>query len=235
MRHRYLSFLFLMALGAFTAPGAVQERLLSVALTGSYTTSSKTFFHPDDPDEFLRGQYFPIDHIAGVGIDVRRTFSPGTIALGLSVELLDRLSSITVPLGGVAVHVEDGYRAIPIELSGYCFLPVGTREFRLYMGGGAGVYLGERRYAYAGVRSAVKERGVTGGIHVLTGVEWRLSDLLSLRSEVRFRNVQLSSVNVFRGGVAIVDGTTVPLPVVPLSSRISIDGMNLAASLAFHW
>ncbi len=235
MRYLRQSLLFLMALGAFTAPGAAQDRLMSVALTGSFTTSSKTFFHPDDPDEFLRGQYFPIDNIAGIGIDIRRLFVPGTISLGVSAEYLGRLTSLTVPVNGVVVDVQDGFRAVPIELTGYCFLPVGTSTFRLYMGGGAGVYLGERRYAYAGVPSEVTERGVTGGIHVLTGFDWNLSEIVSFRSEVRFRNVQLSSVNEFHGTVAYVRGVAVPLPQLPLTSRINIDGLNLTAGLAFHW
>jgi opacity protein-like surface antigen len=225
----------LLALGAFAAPGAAQDRPMSIALTGSYTTSSKIFFHPNEPDVFLAGQYSPIDHVAGLGIDVRRAFAPGTIALGLSAEYIDRKASSSVPVNGVEVPVEDGFRAFPVELTGYCILPVGTAWLQVYMGGGGGLYFGERRYVYAGVPSRVDERSATAGIHVLGGLDWKLTELLSLRTEVRFRDVQLSTVNRFAAASATVPGGTVPLPQDPLVSRVNIDGMSLSAGLAYHW
>jgi opacity protein-like surface antigen len=208
---------------------------MSIALTGSYTTSSKIFFHPNEPDEFLAGQYSPIDHVAGIGVDLRRAFSPGSIALGVSAEYIDRRTSSSVPVNGLEVPVEDGFRAFPIELTGYCILPIGTSWLQVYMGGGAGLYLGQRRYVYAGVPSRIEERSATAGIHVLGGLDWKLSAVLSLRTEVRFRDVQLSTVNRFTAASATVSGTSVPLPQEPLVSRVNIDGMSLSTGLAFHW
>src|SRR5512147_1984988 len=134
----FCAAIVLMVLGAATATSTAQDRLLSVSFTGSYTTSSKIFYRPDDADEFRRSQYFPLDDIGGIGIDIRRTFPPGTIQAGLSAEFLARSTSTEIPYGSAAVPAEDGFLAVPVELTGYFFIPVGTEEFRVYMGGGAG-------------------------------------------------------------------------------------------------
>jgi hypothetical protein len=231
----FSTVLVLMVFGALTAPGTAQDRPYSVSLTGSYTTSSKIFYRPADPDEFLRGQFFPLDNIAGIGIDLRRTFPPGTIQIGLSAEILQRRTTSEIPVGGVQVPAEDGFIAIPVELTGYFFIPVGTEEFRVFMGGGAGLYLGQRRYALGGIPAETTERGAGGGIHVTSGVEWRCSGALSVRGEIKFRDVQFETTNRFQPSTVVYSGTTVTLPGEPFASRINIDGMRLSAGIAVHF
>jgi hypothetical protein len=208
--------------------------MVSLALTGSYTTSSKTFYRPNDADELLRSQFFPLDHIAGIGVDLRRTLPGGSIQIGLAAEVIARRSTTEVPYGSLAVPVEDGFTALPVELTGYFFIPIGTAELRVYMGGGGGLYFGQRHYAYGGIPAETTERSPGAGIHVLAGTDWRLSERLSLRGEIKFRDVQFETVNRFRRATAIYGGTVLALPVEPLDSRINIDGMHLSAGLALH-
>ena len=227
--------LILMALGAFTAPSAAQERPTSLSLFGSYTTSSKVFYRTADPDEFLRSQFFPLEDILSAGIDLRRTLPPGNLQLGLSAELISRSTESAVPYGTLSVPVTDGLTAVPVEGTGYFFIPVGNEEIRVFMGGGVGLYFGERRYTYAGTSAEVADRTTGFGIHVLSGMEWYCSPVLSVRGQLKFRDVQFETVNRFARSSATYQGTAVPLPAEPLRSRVNIDGMHLAVGLAVHF
>ncbi len=227
--------MILMAIGALSAPIAAQERPTSLSLFGSYTTSSKVFYRTADPDEFLRSQFFPLDDILSAGIDVRRTLPSGNLQLGLSVEIISRSTSSSVPYGSLSVPVLDGVTAVPVEATGYFFIPVGTDEIRIFMGGGVGAYFGQRRYEYGGTSAETTDRSLGFGIHVLSGMEWYTSPAISLRGELKFRDVQFETVNRFQQTSTTVKGTIIPLPAETMHSRVNIDGMHLAVGLAWHF
>lgn len=224
-----------MATGAATAPVAGQDRPFSLALSGSFTTASKVFTRPADPDEFLRSQFFPLDGIFSAGIDLRRALPPGNLQLGLGVEYLTRSTTTSVPYGSVSLPVTDGFAAIPVELTGYFYIPIGTDVLRVFMGGGTGLYFGRRRYEYGGTPAETTERRTGFGIHVLTGAEWFIGGAFSLRSEVKFRDVQFETVNQFLRPSTFYQGTTIPLPSAPIPSRINIDGIVLSFGIACHF
>ena len=224
-----------MALGAASAPSAAEDQPFSLSLFGSYTTTSKVFFRPKDPDEFLRSQFFSLDGIFSAGLDLRSTFPPGNLQIGLSAEILSRSNTSHVPFASLSVPVVDGVTAIPVEATGYFFIPVGTEAFRVYMGGGTGIYFGSRRYEYGGTRAEAVERSAGFGIHIVSGVEWFVTPLISMRTGIKFRDVQFETVNRFLRPATIYQGTIIPLPADPIASRINIDGMHLSVGLAYHW
>jgi hypothetical protein len=200
----------------------------SVAAHGMLTTASKLFEHPNARDELIRGLYTPIDPVYGAGIDVRTDIPALGLRFGLGADVLTRTVSSSAPYTSPPVPIEDGYVAVPVELSAYFSIPVGGETVDFYIGGGAGVYFGERRYSFAGVRAVTVDRNVQPGIHVLTGVEYALGAVLALRSELKFRNIQLETTQQFPVTSTIYEGVTVPLPQEPFTSRVQIDGMSVS-------
>ncbi|HLX11701.1 MAG TPA: hypothetical protein VKS81_02705, partial [Bacteroidota bacterium] len=103
----------------FASNAAAQEKLYSISTYGSYTTSSKVFINPDNPDPIINSQNVEIDDIFGYGIDIRRTFPSLGIMIGLNAEYLQKQLGYSVYLdstGNATVPVTDGFVAIPIEL-----------------------------------------------------------------------------------------------------------------------
>lgn len=226
-----LTLAALLALPGGESPGG--DLRLSVSLFGSLTTSSKLFPNPTARDEIVRGSFSPIDAVAGFGADVRGDLFASGPRLGLSVEYLAGGSGSNVPNAPTRIPIEDGYRAVPIELTAYFDIPVGGDRLDFTMGGGAGVAFGERRYRYAGVDAVTLDRRLVPGIHVLTGLEVLLGDDFSLRTELKFRSLQIETLQRFPATAAVYEGTAVPLPRGDLRSRIQVDGMHL--SLGFAW
>ncbi|TAK57550.1 MAG: hypothetical protein EPO24_09785 [Bacteroidetes bacterium] len=212
-----------------------QERSYTVSIHGSITTSSRLFFNPYDADEISRNQSLPINGVWGIGIDFRRTLKGNSLYIGLSAEYLKVRERLEIQdSNGAIVIADDGYVAFPVELTGYFCIPFNSESFRMYMGGGVGAYFGERLYAYASFVSQVVERKPGFGIHVLSGFEVDLLPFLVLRSEVKFREVQFESTNVFPQPT-YVSGTPLPNDNLPFRSRISIDGILVNAGIAYRF
>jgi opacity protein-like surface antigen len=222
-------------LGCLQSRATAGDDRWSASLFGTLTTSSKLFPNPNARDEFRRGEFSPINASFSVGADVRTEISAIGLNLGLSAEYITKRVTGTVPNTASIIPIDDGYTAVPVELSGYFRIPVGGETINFYMGGGVGVYFGERSYHYAGVRATIADRELNGGIHVVSGLEYSLTELISVRSEIKFRNVQLESVQEFQKAVTVWKGTTVPLPHEPLPSRIQIDGMNLSLAVVYYF
>lgn len=227
--------LFFLLIGLVPQAARAGENRWSVSLFGTLTTSSKLFPNPNAKDEFLRGEYSAINPVFSAGADVRADIPATGLTFGLGAEYITRRTAGSVPNTVSAIPVEDGYTAVPIELSGYFRIPVGGETISFYMGGGMGVYFGHREYRYAGVPATTLSREFNAGIHVLSGLEYRAGPGISLRSEIKFRNVQLESVQEFPDAVTIWEGTTVPLPRETLRSRIQIDGMNISLAVVHYF
>jgi opacity protein-like surface antigen len=207
----------------------------SVAAFGAITTTSKLFTNPNARDEIIRGTYTPIDPVAGAGVDARADVAALGLRFGLGAEYLAGTVSGTAPNTSPGIPVEDGYAAIPLELTAYFSIPVGGERLDFYLGGGMGVYLGERKYSYAGVEAETIDRNVQPGIHVLTGVEFAVAEAVALRSEIKFRNIQLETTQQFPVSSTVYEGVTVPLPQAPFTSRVQVDGMNLTIGVVVRF
>jgi hypothetical protein len=222
-----------------------QERLTSISLFGSLSTSSELFHHPNDPDEILRSEYYPLNTIFGGGAEIRRIIAPLRLSVGASVEILSKSETSTVNVNGISssshlstninVPVADGYIVFPVELSVYVPLPVGTENFQIYIGGGGAAYIGDRRYSYAGLNSSATDQSTGYGIQILSGAEYKLSSIFSLRTEVKFRDVHFETVDNFYDRQTTIDESFVPLPQGPQQSRVNIDGLAMAIQLAYYF
>jgi hypothetical protein len=228
--------LMLVVLLCLSAPDArAGEHRWSVSLYGDLITASKLFPNPNARDDIIRGSFSPIDPVYGLGADLRCDVPALGVMLGLGAEYIAGSFTSAVPNTQVPIPIEDGYLAVPVELTGYFTIPVGGERVGITMGGGAGVYFGERRYRYAGVDAVTLDRHVTPGIHVLTGVEYRVDERFSLRTEIKFRNAQLETDQEFPAASAVYEGVTVPLPQGRFSSRVQVDGMHLSLGVVYHF
>jgi hypothetical protein len=204
----------------------------SIAVFGTYHSSSELFHHVNDPDASLRDQYLPLDNILCAGIDYRRRVESLRLELIASVEYIGARTGISIPVANTPISGSDGYAVIPIELSAVFDVPMGTDAFRMYVGGGGGVYFGWRRYETDGVTASIDSRSPGAGIQILTGIEVPFWRQFAFRTEVKFRDVRFESTSHFPAAY----GTSglLPLATDPVTSRVSIDGTTLHFGIAWR-
>jgi opacity protein-like surface antigen len=233
---RHFSAVIISLLFLSVSCSLAQEPLYSVSFFGTYITSSKLYFDPNNPDDILRAQNLPIEHIWGMGFDLRRAFEESDIQIGLSVERLAKTEIVYEPIGtSTVIPVYDGYLVFPVELTGYFIIPFSNETIQMYMGGGGGAYFGVRHIEEGGVSARVVNKSTGFGVHVLSGLQYNFASAMAIRCEVKFRDAQFKSTNQFNSGAGFINSEAISLSTQPFDSRISIDGMILSVGLAYRF
>lgn len=193
-----------------------QEDNYSLSLKFSYTTSSKIFLNPNSADLLIRGKYLSIDNIYGGGIELRRKINDTQIQVGLSVDYISKLEDVQ------RTNSKDGFWAIPIELTGYFYIPIVEGDLKIFLGGGGGYYIGERTYYISQTKTQVLERSPGAGIHIIGGVDYFFYNRLGIRSQMKFRDVQFKTTSRINN-----QNTS------DLKSQTNIDGMTIELGLVY--
>lgn len=213
-----------------------QEKMFSVVVKGNFTTGSQLFPNPNSGDALERNQFFPIEDFFGFGVELKYHIPETNIALGLSADYI-RTTTLRLIFRSptVAVPEEDGYRVLPVELTGYFHIPVAGPTFGIYMGGGGGAYFGRRIYRIADVEADPVDEGHGFGIHVLGGLSYHFTEWFSLNAEMKFRDLQFESSNAFSVSRIPYRGTFINVSTEPFESRVHTDGIlfQVGAAVSF--
>jgi len=203
-----------------------QERALTVLMKGNLTTRTSLFLSPNAPEPEMRAKALELTDFLGSGIEIKYLFPHSNLAVSLSAEYLRfRQSNPKQVSYQSEIPAEDGYVAIPVELTGYFIIPASGQTVKVFIGGGGGVYFGRRQYTLAGAEAAVTDTKPGFGIHVLGGVSYHFTDWLSLVGEMKFRDLQFRSTNAFQVSRVLYQGSLFPLPQTPFESSVQTDGI----------
>ncbi len=239
MNHSLKILLVMLLLSSVYLQAHSQEYRRSITFKGLYTTTSRLFTNPEGEDEIARSRHNSLDHIFGYGFDVRHEIPGLQLTLGLSVEYLEKSGDFfTVYTDGddrFFIPTVDGYRVLPIELTGYFTVPFSSERLRFYIGGGAGIYIGERLYEIAGVNAEPDTRTIYPSIHVISGIDYYIFHRTAIRAELKFRDPDIETKNTFTDSVVNYGGREFPLPEGAVPGRINVDGMVFMIGLVFSF
>ncbi len=216
-----------------TPPLLAGDGPFSVILKGNLTTSSLIYVTPDAADPVAQGNTFDITGTFGYGVELRYRIPETSLALGLSTDYIR--SKGTGTLLGTTIPTEDGYTAIPVELTGYFIIPLSGEFFGVYMGGGAGVYFGSRKYSLGGVAAPSVQNTPGFAIHVLGGISYRFLNSFEGIFEMKFRDLQFQSVNAFNTRVIRYQDTVINVSTQPFNSRVETDGIIFQIGIAYNF
>ncbi len=214
IRITYLSLLLLLFAGNVHAG----DYKSSIFLKGLYITSSKIYLYPDASDFILRSKHLPIENIYGGGVDFRVNLSGAKIQLGLSVDYISKAQKNDLQ------KTEDGFTAIPVEISGYFYIPITNSDISIFMGTGAGLYFGERKYSLNNQQAHLIDKKFGFGIHVLGGIDYSVYENYILRSQLKFRDLYFRTTNQFVAS---------DIDEMPFVSQVNVDGMIVEVGIVF--
>jgi opacity protein-like surface antigen len=215
---------------------SAQEANFSILLKGNLTTRTELFPNPDAADPLVRSQSIDLVDFTGTAIELRYHFHGSGLALAISVEYQRAIESLPLVVSfNRQVPAEDGYVAIPVELTGYFTIPASTEAFKIYMGGGVGAYFGRRHYSIAGVEAGTTEARPGFGIHVLGGLAYCFNPWLSVSGEMKFRDLQFRTVNAFPVSQIPYGNAVVSVSRDPFESSVQTDGIifQIGAAVSF--
>ena len=231
-RGKGVRLLLLVATGALAAsPLRAGDGPFSIILKGNLTTSSLIYVSPDAVDPVAQGNTFDLTGAFGYGAEIRYRIPETSLALGLSADYIRSRGAGS--LNGTTIPTQDGYTAIPVEMTGYFIIPLSTESFGVYMGGGAGMYFGSRTYSLAGVEAAPVQNTPGFAIHVLGGISYRFLNSFQGLFEMKFRDLQFESVNAFNTRVIRYQDTIINVSTQPFKSRVETDGIIFQIGIAY--
>jgi hypothetical protein len=215
---------------------SAQQFPWTVIVNGSLTTSSQIYFNPNASDPVLRSEFTDLPSFFGFGGEVMYRVPESHVAIGVSTDY--SRARVQQPLSGSLLQdipVDDGYKALTMELTGYFLIPFSGGNFGVFMGGGVGGYIGRRSYTIGNSEASLVSWHPGFGIHVLAGVSWRVLDRISIMGEMKFRDLQFSSTNQFPKSPVIYQGTQIRVSPTPFDSNIHTDGITFQVGLGFSF
>ncbi|MBI4428513.1 MAG: hypothetical protein HY562_05285 [Ignavibacteriales bacterium] len=235
MRPR-LAFIVLIFIALFQiVEGRQFDWTSSFVIRANYITSSKLFFNPDAATNDLRSQYITVDDMVGAGLEWRWRIEDANILVVVSADYISksRDESQLLAIGGSLrrLPVTEGVRFIPLELGINTYIPIGSENMRLTMGGGFGAYYAIRTLEVAGVGIRIGNTPIGYGIHVGTGVEYKVNSILSLRMEMKFRDPEIVNEISFEQESTDYGGSVIVFPQNAFRTKIQVDGLSLSLGL----
>ena len=214
-------FVFLPLMFSGLSWGQPQQRW-NIAAGGTYTTSVRLL-----SADGSRTKIFGLNY--GAGVELRWQPSWSDVQFGIAADRMQVSASYPymVRSGGgvVSVPAEEGYEFFSIALSGLFVFPFSTDAVQVYAGGGGGFYWGRRKSTIAGVEQALQNEPTGAGIHALLGADFRVWSGFCFRSEIKFRDPQFDSENVFPQAEVYCNGVRILLPTIPERTTVNLNGV----------
>lgn len=132
------------------------------------------------------------------------------------------------------VRFTEEYNMIPFEAGLKWNLPVSTERFKIFIGGGAGIYFGNRKRSVGPYTTSAISRKAGVSMNVLAGLEYFVERNLSLDFEFKFREASFESQDRFDVDYVTINGNIYNMD-NPLHSRLLIDGTRLSVGLKYHF
>ncbi|MFA6468627.1 MAG: hypothetical protein WCW35_07005 [Bacteroidota bacterium] len=227
---RRLAVLQLLVL--LTAVASGQD--FSFSLKGTFTTSTRFLYNVDRPALFGNERTFTSNF--GYGADIRWNILWERFFLGFSAEKIsanEQRIELYLQHNYLAVPNEEGFEVVALELSGYFIVPVSSENIKFYLGGGIGSYDGKRNYSIAHVPSETVSSTAYLGIHVMTGIDYRLLERVMLRFEIKFRDPHFDITTKFDQASVEYLGYTIRLPQGDEVTKVNLFGVNYIGGLVF--
>lgn len=132
------------------------------------------------------------------------------------------------------VRFTEEYKLIPLEAGIKWYLPVSTERFKIFIGGGAGIYFGSRNRFVGPYYTSNLSKKAGYSMNVLAGLEYFVERNLSLDFEFKFREASFESMDRFNEDLITINGNVYSMD-NPLHSRLLIDGTRLSIGLKYHF
>lgn len=213
----------------------------SIKAYGTYISSAAIQHNPFSSDPFFAGFETELDGAYGYGAELNfePKFGDANLIFYISTEYYHlKQSNIPVRLESDTTiktfRTTENITMYPIEGGVKWTLPVGFEKFKLYIGGGGGVYFGSRTQTIINLESKIIDKKPGFSINVLAGVDYQLTSSISIDTELKFREATFDVNSEYNTNGITIDGNTYRIE-TPFYSRVNVNGLRISAGLKFHF
>ena len=243
MKNIYFTFILIISSSGISAAQSVRGLDLgsgySIMPSVNYVSSATIQLYAYSKDLYERGLTEELAGGYGYGLSIRKKIFNENISIGFTTEYLkiydDELTEIfSTETSRIRARVTEELWMMPVELSGYFNIPNFTEDLEIYLGGGIGLYFGDRQRTVLNIESKTISKEPDFSFVILSGMELFFSRELSGVFEIRFRQGEYKVLSKFPVSSVTVNGNIYPLE-QNLNSKIFVDGLKLSLGLAYNF
>lgn len=237
---KYISLLFVIV---FSGTGSdlyaqYSENSFSISVNANYTTTAKVYNNPNSADINQRNRSVPIEDIYSPSLDIRYRLSQ-SIILGLNLEKIEKTGTgeivVQTNSGNRVIPITEGFSVIPVEFFIHYLVPFSTETFKFLIGGGTAYYYGSHIRRVGDQEVSNIKREFAYGIQVNISTDYLITDFLSVRGEMKFRDPEFELTSRYNQQSAVYNGQRIFFTREEFDSRINIDGVTFTLGIAFHF
>jgi hypothetical protein len=213
----------------------------SISLYGTYISSSQLLENPRSTNPFEKEAATELNSGYGYGAELNYSpplFEPGLLFY-LSAEYLkvnsdDLVLRLSDGVNKASVIVKEKFTLIPVELGIKWLLPVSTDNFKIYIGGGGGLYFGDRTRNMQNLVSTNITKTPGFSLNILSGLEYYVARNLSANFELKFREASFDVESKYNTDFINVNGTQYSIT-NPFYTRFNVDGVRISAGFKYQF
>lgn len=205
----------------------------------SYVSSATIQLYPYSNNLAEKSQIDELTGGYGYGFTVRKKLFREDLTFGISVEYTNIKDESLVQTFmndslTVRARVTEELTVIPVEFTGYFNLPDFSEDLRIFLGGGLGVYFGDRKRTVLNIESKTVSKKTGFSIVVLSGMEYKFSKQFSGVFEVKFREAEYKVKSEYPVSEIKINGVIYDLD-RDLNSKIFVDGLKLSLGISYNF
>lgn len=206
------------------------QKGFTLTVGAGYGTASRMIPYPRVSDFDLREADVSLGSFLFPQIAVGYSFTDDIEGV-LSLEYASKTSefygqTVDSDAGTIFIPVKDGYSFIPFELTLAYTLPFSSESFRLFIGGGGGLYFISSKREVAGIKPGSGGSKTGYGIHIVSGIDYYLNETTGVSFSMKFRDPEVE----FKGEYETVNGSFNGKP-VRLGSPVFNQKLSLEGTL----
>jgi len=209
----------------------------TIYLSGNYISSATIQLNPYSTDIIERNITDEVNGGYGYGLSIKKKIISDNIYFSFSTEYLritdNSLSTVLEnDTNFIPVHVTENIKFVPVEFALYFSLPQALDNLNIFLGGGAGIYFGDRSRRMVGYETITTSKTATVNILVLFGMEYMMDKHISLLLEMRVRQGEFKVSNHFPVDNVTLEGVNYQFQ-QDLNSKVFVDGLKLSLGIGY--
>lgn len=214
------------------------DKRFSVSIYCDYVSSAQLQPKPNSTDPIERDATINLNGTYGFGGEI--SYQPPLYHLDLIFYLSTEYMKLSQNNFGLTLNdstdigVDEQFTVIPIEFGLKWHLPFGSDNWKIYIGGGGGIYFGKETRSISNLQSSQISSKPDFSLNILTGFDYFFERNLSANFELKFREAAFDSKSSFPAGTIIVSGNQYQLE-NPFYTKFIADGVRISLGLKYYF
>lgn len=219
--------------------GELRKNDFGISFGVNYISSASIQLNPYSSDIVERNTIEDLKGGYSYGFNLKKKIFFDNFYISLSTEYISmkdetNYETLSVDTNFVNFGVREELKVIPVEAAIIYRLPEFFKNFNVYIGGGAGIYFGDRIRTLYRIKSTTLEKDINLNLNIFMGTEYYLSDNISAYFEMKFREGRYEVKSKYPVSFIVLDGIQYVFN-QNFHSRIYIDGIRLSGGINYYF